>query len=202
MATIYESTRLDKGATMTYYSLIFKDYNVISFPKVGCTQVIKYCTDLEQYADHGHSYTSNTCLKNSTIHNCGAVLRSENKNFKYLIPVRYPHERILSYFWSNNGCRTQLDLDTAFQNHVVHNHSFMGHMSEIRLFKPKNDKVLYFHLEDLNEVWKEFFDIDHDDDVCINKSKYDKAFQFNDEQINLIKLKYRLEYEFLDSKLN
>ena len=62
--------------------------------------------------------------------------------------------------------------------------------------------MLYFHLEDLNEVWKEFFDIDHDDDVCINESKYDKAFQFNDEQINLIKLKYRLEYEFLDSKLN
>ena len=75
---------------MTYYSLLFKEYNVISFPKTGCTQVIKYCTDLEQYVDHGHSYTSNTCLKNGTIHNCGNVLRSENETFKYLIPVRYP----------------------------------------------------------------------------------------------------------------
>tara|TARA_B100000212_G_scaffold27543_1_gene18215 strand:+ start:327 stop:617 length:291 start_codon:yes stop_codon:yes gene_type:complete len=86
--------------------------------------------------------------------------------------------------------------------------NYKGHLTQTRFFKPKN-KASYFHLNDLNIVWKNYFGIDYSDKPILNKTNFDtnsnsfKAkLEFDNNQMKLIKSKFYYEYEFVSSKLS
>lgn len=68
-----------------YNFLPFRKFNIITFPKVGCTQIIKYCSFNKDMKDHQHSWESNFCSKYETIHKCAKQSFEENYELEYII---------------------------------------------------------------------------------------------------------------------
>jgi len=77
-------------------------FNIVTFPKCGCTQICKWASECNGYFDkHCHSYSNNVCSVYGSIHACGRRNYSFNKELPTYIIYRLPHERILSYYTSN-----------------------------------------------------------------------------------------------------
>jgi hypothetical protein len=184
------------------YNLIFKNFNIITFPKVGCTQIIKLCTDTEEYKNHKHSFENNKCSRYGNIHNCGLSVKSENPNLEYLVFYRYPHERILSFFKGNcyyHPAFKEMSLDEFIEKITEKGFSeqvFDHHLFSISSFKPKN-KYKYYHLDELNNVWLNYFGIDIKQKKITNKTN-SQSLEINEKQLLKIKDKYKNEYEFLN----
>ena len=77
-------------------------FNIITFPKHGCTQIIKYVSEINGYfKNHNHSYFTNNCNQFGHIHNCGKKNFSYNQDLPTYIITRLPEYKILSYYLSN-----------------------------------------------------------------------------------------------------
>ena len=174
--------------------------------------------------DHKHSFESNYCAKYGNIHKCAKKRFEENSALKYIVFLRYPHERLLSFFKGNLRCFSKEELNYLFEKFILSENFFdlknylvperlkelrnyRSHLAETRFFKPKN-KAFYFHLNNLNSVWQNYFGIDHSDKYIINKTNSHQneltvktKIKFDDNQIQLIKLKYSNEYDDINSKL-
>lgn len=189
------------------YSFVYKGFNVVAFPKAGCTQIIKLCTDTDQYKNHEHSFDSNDCAKYGTIHGCATQQRNEDPGLPYLVFYRYPHERILSFFNANcrgdeayfKGMNLETFIDTVSDKQFRHI-SFDHHLAPIHKFLPKNT-CRYYHLSELNKVWLNYFDIDISACNIINKTN-SSSIKLNRNQFLKIQNKYISEYTFLEQHDN
>ena len=76
--------------------------------------------------------------------------------------------------------------------------AYIHHLQQslISSFRPKNNKCNYFHTNDLNKIWIDYFGIDPSDRYIINKSKYEQ--ELTPKQIEAIKNYYKGEYRFLE----
>ena len=188
------------------YIFIYKGFNVVAFPKVGCTQIIKLCTNTDKYKKHEHSFDSNDCSKYGSIHGCARQQEKEDPSLPYLVFYRYPHERILSFFNANcgweapfKGMNLETFINTVSDKKFRHK-SFDHHLAEINKFSPKN-KCDYHHLRDLNKIWLNYFDIDISSFNVINKTN-SSSIKLNKKQFLKIKNKYTAEYTFLEQHDN
>lgn len=189
------------------YSFVYKDFNIIAFPKAGCTQIIKLCTNTDKYKKHAHSFDSNDCAKHGTIHDCATQQRNEDPSLPYLVFYRYPHERVLSFFNANcrgdevyfKGMNLETFINTVSDKKFRHR-SFDHHLAPIHKFLPKN-KCYYHHLSDLNQVWLNYFDIDISSFNIINKTN-SSSIKLSQKQFLKIKNKYISEYTFLEQHDN
>lgn len=86
-----------------YCFCIDNKFNIISIPKCGCTQIIKYISQyLGIFNLHEHSFTHNYCNKHRNIHRCGAsCLYSYNPKLPTYLVTRPIELRVLSYFKAN-----------------------------------------------------------------------------------------------------
>jgi hypothetical protein len=106
------------------YFLNNNNYNIVTFPKVGCTFLIKLCTiSKKEYENHGHNFENNFCKKNKTIHNCGRIMNNKNfiENKPIIVIYRYPHERILSFYYANYGGKTDKKALRLFILNILKN---------------------------------------------------------------------------------
>lgn len=185
-----------------HYCLNYSGYNIVSFPKCGCTQIIKLCTDTPEYSHFNHDYNHNKCSVYGTIHNCGNALRKEDPSLEYLLFYRFPHERIESFYYSNASYHPifkNMSLN-SFIGSITKNRSkdpvYEGHLTPISSFTPRN-KCKYIHLNNLNKTWHDHFGIDISKFTIINKTEKREVLTL--DQINLIKELYHDEYLFLEN---
>ena len=196
-------------------SIIFRNKNIINIPKCGCTTVIKLCLDIPAYKSHGHSYVNNKCQKHNTIHSCGHHSQSYNPKLETVVIFRYPHERILSYYYSNfsknvsveqfinnilNGYHTNpkkfkgsKPKNWSLNNDILHHTGLVcGRLSQLR-----NIKLV--HLSKLNDYWLETFAIDISGYHITNKKTYNS--EIDNALLLQIKEKFKSDYEFYDNIL-
>lgn len=184
------------------YCLNYSGYNIVAFPKCGCTQIIKLCTDTPEYSHMNHGYNHNKCSVHGTIHNCGNALRKEDPSLEYLLFYRFPHERIVSFYYGNacyHPTYKNMNLNDFIDNiteNKLKEPVYKGHLSLISSFTPKNT-CKYIHLSNLNKVWQDYFSIDINEFIIINKTEKRETLTL--DQINLIKELYHDEYTFLDN---
>ena len=89
--------------------------------------------------------------------------------------------------------------------YIKNQKNFKLHITQTRFFKPKN-KAFYYHLNDLDMVWKKYFGVDHSNDFINNKNarganSAKKRIKFDNKQMKIINKKFHLEYEYIKSKL-
>ncbi len=180
------------------YLLRYKNKNFAIFPKCGSTTLIKLCSGGDKYQDHGHNHNHNECRIYGTIHKCGKKNSCINKNLETVVVFRYPHERIISYYYRNYHGKLSL---SDFVYHIVSKHYLLRSMDQgHHLQKINNRKIrkiknkIFLHLKDLNNYLTETFRINTPDHKSINK-----PHQQNIEGPLLDKVKkyYAKEYEYL-----
>jgi len=173
-----------------------ENYNILAFPKVGCTFLIKLCTIGNiKYKNHGHKYQTNQCKKHKNIHQCGNKNSKYDKNKQIIVFYRFPHERILSFYYGNYNGNAKLKLSLEeFVNKILvdqnflpglyyHTYPIIQKIREHVIFK--NKKIIYYHLKELNNTWKTIFKKDISNIEVNNKSGiYEKM---NDELIKKIR---------------
>jgi hypothetical protein len=159
-------------------------FNLISFPKLGCTQVIKYVSDyLDYFSDHQHSYSNNNCKEFENIHNCGAKNFKLNINQPTFLVTRKIQDRVLSYYLSNNYFYKKVNgfHDPTFKEFVEHLNLFYSfdehHLGfiykNLKKYKIKNlNKLNLDNLEPtLNNLFQEFgIEFVFNKELIINKS--------------------------------
>lgn len=102
-----------------YSFCIDNKFNIISIPKCGCTQIIKYISQYLGFFNlHQHSFTNNVCNKNRNIHACGHSIYSYNKNLPTYLISRPIELRILSYFKANYYDHKVINDNPTFENFV------------------------------------------------------------------------------------
>ena len=179
--------------------LSFRKNNIIVFPKCGSTTVIKICTDIKEFEHHRHSYTHNNCKLHKKIHNCGRTVF--NKNYQTTVIFRYPHERLMSFYISNNYVMNKKWSFRDFINIAFKNPNdvkgFIHHCSSIYTLLDKenllNIKKIFVHLKKLNDFWLKTFNIDISKHHIINKTNSDKM-KIDDDLLNKIKNYYENDY--------
>lgn len=191
------------------YSLEYKDKNIITFPKCGCTSIIKICTNNENFKNHMHSFEHNKCLINQNIHTCGFVNSYEGNELEKIVFFRYAHERIESFYFSNylenkNTINNKLTFE-EFVNGFLNDElnyipGLKGHIFNLLNFKDKIENSIFVHLDDLNYFFKTNFNEDISKNFIINKSIYKKEM-YNEELFKKVKEKFITEYEFLEKKI-
>jgi hypothetical protein len=189
------------------YILQYKNKNIICFPKTGCTTIIKLCTNTKEFEKHCHTFESNKCNKWGTIHKCGTKSKKYNSCFDTIIIYRYPHERIKSYFYSNyqaykKNITFEIFVNQLLNNNFSNDNNIMGHLRPISYFnysRFKNQKLI--HLNNLNSFWLKEFNIDISKNIINNKGNYEKT-EINIDLLNKIKIFYKKEYDFINSKTN
>ena len=86
----------------TFCFCIQNKFNIVTFPKCGCTQICKWASECNGYFDeHRHSYSNSRCPVYENVHACGQINYSFHEELPTYIVYRFPHERILSYYNSN-----------------------------------------------------------------------------------------------------
>ncbi len=86
----------------TYCFCIQNKFNIVTFPKCGCTQICKWASECNGYFDeHSHSYSNSRCSIHENVHACGQANCSFHEGLPTYVVYRFPHERILSYYNSN-----------------------------------------------------------------------------------------------------
>ena len=88
---------------VAYYIFNIKNkFNILTFPKHGCTQIIKIVSEINNiFHLHNHSYNTNDCSVYGTIHNCGQNNKTYNANLPTYLITRKIEDKILSYYLSN-----------------------------------------------------------------------------------------------------
>lgn len=139
-----------------YYFDLQDKFNLIAFPKCGCTQIIKICTEINNtFKSHNHSYKHNKCDKHLTIHACGRAHSNLNeKNLSY-IALRPPVERVLSFYLANyhdvinNAADSELKnlsfkefVDLFTENKITHDDHLVPYVETINRLKGINFKLI------------------------------------------------------------
>ena len=191
------------------YILNYKDVNIITFPNVGCTFIIKVCQDIEQFKHHNHSYKHNRCDIHQYTHKCAMMsYKKINMNKPMIIIYRYPHERIRSFYKANYSG----DLNFQdFLNKVLDDpqsiNGYFGHTITIKesINKHKglreSKKKIFFHLSQFNTLMKESFNKDVSKLKIINETKSAEKVQYDTETLEKIKNhpRYKDDYTFINS---
>lgn len=189
------------------HSLNFKNYNILSFPKCGCTTLIKLCSDIEKFKHHNHSYEHNNCDIYKKIHVCSYKTFKYNNNHKSIVIYRYPHERLISFYNSNYiGCSKEkfnfnkfIDLSINDQSKIkgIKHHTYPINKL-LRRRKIKKSNITFIHLSKLNDFWKNKFNIDISNINIINKTnkRFDEMDEYLLEKIKNSSL-FKEEYNYL-----
>ncbi len=175
------------------YKLIYDNNSIITFPKCGCTQLIKICKDIPS---HNHSYTHNKCSIYGNIHKCGSIETVLKEN-GYVI-FRYMHQRIESFFKANYTGKLSIDefIDFYIVNKKYkHNHNMIHHFEEIHKSKNIIQRYTFVHLSKLNKLFLDKFKKDLSKYIIINKTYKGNILTF--EHINKINKIFPLEIKFL-----
>ena len=148
------------------YSFIIENkFNLITFPKHGCTQIIKIISELYGYFDiHQHSYDTNFCKKHNNIHTCGSSNSSFDKKLPTYIVSRTIEDKILSYYLSNYRYTWSIkEIEKKYKNNsfseFVKNLDYFSKDTEhLGLLSKKVSKFEFneFKLIDLNDFNENF----------------------------------------------
>ena len=190
------------------YSLNYKNTNIITFPKCGCTMVIKLCTNTLDFKNHNHDFKHNQCSLFGNIHNCGHQSFEEISSEENYVIFRYPHERIESFYYSNylgNSIKkdNQLSLEDfvcgVLENRLNNIPGLIDHVRPIVNYKNKIDNHIFIHLNNLNDFFFKKFNEDISEYFIINKSLH-KIENCDSDLIEKCKKRYKNEYKFLENK--
>jgi hypothetical protein len=198
------------------YILNYKNKNIMSFPKCGCTQIIKLCTNTSIFIGHNHDFNHNNCSIHSNIHQCGTRSKKENKAHEYIAFFRFMHERIESFYNANYHLSRISDYDlNSFVNDVCSkkgefdpDYGARGHLKPIVNYDlGHNKKITFIHLKYLNDYWRQIFNEDTSSLKIINKSPTPQRPQtsrkfLSASQIDLIKKTFEKDYYFLNKNIS
>lgn len=159
-----------------YCFCINNKFNIITFPKHGCTQIIKYISQyLNIFDSHEHSFKTNNCNKFNSIHACGSRFKSYNPNVPTYLVTRPIELKVLSYFKANHYYHKRIHENPSFvyfiDNLEVYYKNDIHHLGMIHQ-KLKGIKIDY--LLDLKNLENNL------NDLFI---KYGINFKFNKEYI-------------------
>lgn len=108
-----------------YCFCIDNKFNIISIPKNGCTQIIKYISQYLNIFDlHEHSFTTNNCNKYNNIHTCGSRMYSYNSTLPTYLITRPIELKVLSYFKANYYYHKKINDNPTFEYFVNNLHTY------------------------------------------------------------------------------
>ena len=168
-----------------YYFNIRNKFNLITFPKHGCTQICKYVSELNGYFDkHNHSYKHNKCDMYKKIHKCGVKMSDYNISLPTYIVIRNVNSRVLSYFLSNY--KGELSFRQFVNKLEMFKKKDINHLGNIvmKLLKSgiQSDNAKFIYLEQFN---KNFNKILEKFDLKLNLDKY--IINNSEKHIRIIK---------------
>ena len=196
-----------------YSFCIDNKFNIISIPKCGCTQIIKYISQyLDIFNSHQHSFTTNHCNKHGTIHSCGKSLYCYNSKLPTYLITRPIELRVLSYFKANYYYHKIINNNPTFEYFVnyldlyyKHDIPHLGMISDV--IKKRGIKVDYLldlrNIEDsLNNLFNQYnIKYTFVKDIIINNSTNNCQENYHDLSQMLYKnLKFPVTNDFFLNK--
>ena len=197
------------------YILEYKNKQIISLPKSGCTNIIKICTNNDKFISHNHSFYHNNCDINVNIHGCGSANISISNDIEKILIFRYAHERIKSFYFSNylpgtDGTDDKIPFDEFIQM-VIDDKcddipGFKTHIFNFMIFEDDIRGSRLVHLDDMNRFFINEFDDDISKYFIINKSEHyykeEYRISYNYYLLEGIKNKFKEEYNFINESIN